>query len=159
MVTLGKWALPAFIVIGLLTAAQTPAGAVPPSGSFTLATKSLPPATDGLVYSAPLTTSDGMPYCSWTVENGHLPKGLQLGLDLGCDGQVVGTPEGDRPGRYPFSIEVFDFIGDSTTARFSITINSGPGPSQPGPLPPLRSTQVARGLKNLRRCGPTGPVT
>lgn len=165
MVTLGKWALLAVVALSLLTPAQAvasatslpaPAGAADVAlprplstqpGPFTLATKSLPAGADGLVYSAPLDTSGGAAYCSWTVDHGSLPTGLQLALGLGCQAQVVGTPEKDRPGRYAFSVEVFDFIGASATARLSITINSSAGTVSTAPSTPAPVTPASQAVK------------
>lgn len=102
---------------------------------LSLTTRYLPAGEDGTAYSAPLGTTGASGYCSWSVVDGNLPKGLQLALDLGCEAQVVGIPEEDRPADYVFRIEVFDLVGGYASSRFSIAIGARPPTTTTLPSP------------------------
>jgi Peptidase A4 family len=105
------------------------------ASALVLRAGALPPAVDGHPYSAALPTRGAMGYCSWDILDGNLPRGLQLGLELGCQAQVVGVPRGDRAGHYAFRVEVYDLVGGEASAPMSIDIapSRGPGPGPPAP--------------------------
>lgn len=81
-----------------------------------ITTASLPDATVGQPYSAPLTTRDGRPG-TWTVVSGALPPGLSI------DGAAIdGTPT--TAGDYPFTIRFTDAYGQHDDRGLAITVNS-----------------------------------
>jgi hypothetical protein len=121
-----------------------------PAATLTLTTRYLPAGTDGAVYSALLGTTGASGYCSWSVVDGKLPRGLQLALTLGCQAQVVGIPEEDSPANYAFRIEVFDLVGGYASSRFSIAIGAPLPTTTSPPAPPTKGPGPAAGHSAAR---------
>jgi len=74
----------------------------PPPAPIILATQ-LPPARQGVAYSARLPATGGTQPQFWSVSQGALPPGLFLDPKTGM---LTGTPQ--RPGRYRFTIMLMD---------------------------------------------------
>ena len=73
---------------------------------LTITTTSLPSATIGSAYSAPLTASNGNPPYKWKLVSGsgRLPRGLKLNKAIGV---ISGTPT-KRSTTATFTVDVFD---------------------------------------------------
>ena len=112
----GTYLLP--VIPGVLTDYGTWSGAVTP---LSITTVSLPAATRGVAYNAPLTATSGTPPYRWK-KFGQLPAGLKVS----SVGVVIGTPSMKlTPGTYSLSVEVLDHARpkDSSTKTFTITIS------------------------------------
>ena len=57
----------------------------------TITTTSLPTATLGAAYSAPITATGGVPPLAWTLASGTLPAGLKLGASNTDTVNITGT--------------------------------------------------------------------
>src|SRR5262245_42370068 len=57
-------------------------------GTLQIVTSSLPDATFGVMYSAPLTASGGTPGYTWSIVSGTLPPGLTLNVTV--NGTAIG---------------------------------------------------------------------
>ncbi len=106
------------------TATATLSIAIRASGSsaspLRVTTTSLPGATVGVWYSAPLAASGGTTPISWTLAGGTLPPGL----DLSSSGEILGTPT--TAGSYGFTLVVVDSSSpqQSASAALSIVVTS-----------------------------------
>jgi hypothetical protein len=89
--------------------------------ALAVTSKTLPAATQGVSYSAPLQASGGIAPYTWSMSSGSLPAGLSL--DPG--GQIVGTPTGH--GTSAFTLQVTDSASTPATAtgQYSFTIYRG----------------------------------
>jgi hypothetical protein len=119
---------------GARQAHSRPAGAGTPA-PFTMAQQALPYGADGVFYSAILATKGGFPACAWFLQ-GSLPHGLQLKTGLTCQAQIVGVPASADQGTYHFEGEVYDNIGRTASASFSIKIRNEPAHRPVGAIPP-----------------------
>ena len=90
---------------------------------LSIITTALPNGTVGVVYSAPLAASGGVPpYSNWTVSSGTLPTGLTLNS---ASGVIGGTPTTISSSPVSFSLTVKDSGGSISPAQtLSITIVS-----------------------------------
>jgi hypothetical protein len=91
-------------------------------GPLAIATASLPAGLAGTNYSAALTASGGtLPY-SWSVVAGSLPAGLQLNS---LTGVISGLAA--KSGSYPFSVQIADATGATSSVGLTLTMNSQTG--------------------------------
>jgi len=98
---------------------------IPASRSFTVviakgvqvATKSLPKAKVGSVYSATLKAAAGRPPYAWSISLGALPPGLVLS----AEGRISGTPA--AAGSYGFTAVAADAAGGRATRSLTIKVN------------------------------------
>ena len=75
---------------------------MPPAGSLTIATVSLPTATAGQIYTQQFTATGGIAPYTWTITSGTIPNGLALS-DVGV---LSGIPT--MSGNFSFVIQVSD---------------------------------------------------
>jgi len=87
-----------------------------------ITTTSLPPAIAGSPYAFSLAAAGGKPPYSWLLVAGDLP----IGLNLGTNGQISGTPAADASWEftYPFDpyISVTDSASNTTASSFSMQL-------------------------------------
>lgn len=117
----------------------TPASSVSPP-QFRIVPGSLPEGADGVFYSTVLSAESGYPACGWFIQ-GPLPDGLQLKGGLTCQAQIFGTPDKTDHGRYRFSVQAYDNIGDEASASLSIDIRE----HLPVPAPARRAASPLPG--------------
>src|SRR6266545_3676151 len=104
-----------------LAAGSVPALAQAPAApKLNITTDSLPGGAVGVRYEASLSARSGTPPLVWTLASGLLPIGLVLGLD----GSLTGTPL--AAGRFSFTIRVTDITFDSDSKGFTITVSAPP---------------------------------
>jgi len=126
--------MPTGVSSGSVTFQVTDAAAVSTSQAITvtvgqpatlaITTATLPGAALGVVYSATLQASGGVPSYTWSVTAGSLPAGLSLS----GAGVISGTPTGAL-GTSNFTVQVTDSQTPtpvSTTANLSITVSTAP---------------------------------
>jgi hypothetical protein len=82
--------------------------------AFAVTTTRLPDVKVNQAYSAALKVSGGLKPYSWILTAGSLP----IGLTLGTDGTISGTPTVDEQSM--FTVKVDDYLNQSATAKFSI---------------------------------------
>jgi hypothetical protein len=97
----------------------------PVSGStfptcLNLSTSAIPTGVYGIAYSYTVAASGGTPPYTWSLNGTSLPAGLTLNTSTGA---ISGTPTTTSAG-YPFTIKLTDSGGQSSTANYSIQINS-----------------------------------
>jgi hypothetical protein len=80
----------------------------------------LPDATQGVPYDFSYTLG-GSPAPAATVVEGTLP----VGIDLGTDGHLTGTPFG-APGSYTFTVAADNIVGPRATQTSTITVQPSP---------------------------------
>ena len=101
---------------------------VNPALKVTLAT--LPAGVVSALYtSTTLAATGGISPYTWTTTAGSLPTGL----NLSTAGVISGTPTASGP--FGFTVKVTDSLGATSTASFSITINSPLSITTTGALP------------------------
>lgn len=121
-----------------------------------ISSTSLPDATVGVAYTAPLAATGGAPPLSWSIVTGTLPAGLSL---TPSSGVISGTPTG-APGSSALTFQVTDASGAIATIKLqwqaSPTLNvsynlyrsqvsGGPYPTKVASTPALTaSEQVPR---------------
>ncbi|OHB69325.1 MAG: hypothetical protein A2W23_03725 [Planctomycetes bacterium RBG_16_43_13] len=88
----------------------------PTVNNLTITTTSLPSGTAGLVYSAALSASGGIPPYTWDIPSG-LPQGLTFNTSTG---EISGTPSLD--GTYNFTTYVTDTNPDTYFKGLTITV-------------------------------------
>jgi putative cell wall-binding protein len=94
----------------------------PPASGPRITTSSLPAADYGQSYRATLEKAgyyQGM-FVLWSVKSGSLPKGLYLNC---LTGVIYGTTKA-AVGTYDFTIECYNFLGQSATKDLSITVKA-----------------------------------
>jgi sugar lactone lactonase YvrE len=89
----------------------------------------LPSGAVGATYSQTLTAGGGTTFYTWSIVSGTLP----LGLRLGGDGTITGTPDSAQTTQ--FTAQVTDVDGPSVTKVFSLAINPPPTITTASPLP------------------------
>jgi uncharacterized repeat protein (TIGR03803 family) len=110
---------------GSYTYALTCGGTVTGTASLTVpammaATTSLPDATVGTAYSAPLSQTNGLAPFHWSVSTGGLPAGITLDAATGI---LSGTPT--QNGVSSFTVQVTDSESIPATASASLSIIVG----------------------------------
>jgi hypothetical protein len=90
-----------------------------------VSTTTLPDATVGNSYSAPLSVTGGFTPYTWSVINGALPTGLTLDASTGA---VSGKPS--AAGASTLTVQVKDADGNTATKSLSITVNAAATPGQ-----------------------------
>ena len=98
------------------------------AGPITVATTTVPMASDDAPYSATLVHKGGGGTKRWTLTTGVMPPGLSLSTG----GVISGTPT--TPGIYRLPVQVVDGAGQ--IGRRALTLNVAP-------LPPARVSRVA----------------
>jgi hypothetical protein len=88
------------------------------NAALTITTTSLPAATAGAAYSAPLASSGGTGTPTWSLLSGSLPNGLTLSPG----GVIGGTPTAAAGS---FTVQALDGAGAKATQVLSITVNAG----------------------------------
>ncbi|MGB9255008.1 MAG: putative Ig domain-containing protein, partial [Candidatus Korobacteraceae bacterium] len=90
------------------------------SGPLTITAATLPTGTVGTAYSYSLPATGGIPPYVWSINSGTLPAGLKLSTK----GTISGTPV--AAGTVSFTVAIIDSeaVPASTTASFSISIQS-----------------------------------
>ncbi len=96
--------------------------------TLTVATTSLPAATQRAQYGAVLSAAAGSPVYTWSVTAGALPAGL--GLDS-TTGVISGVPT--LPGTTSFTVGVTDSAGITATAPLSLTVAAAASTAGAGP--------------------------
>src|SRR5271154_5360832 len=79
-----------------------------------ITTTTVPDATLGAAYTAPITATGGVPPLSWSLSSGTLPKGLTLGSST--TGTVNITGKATVAGVSTFTVTVTDATGASNTS-------------------------------------------
>jgi hypothetical protein len=79
-----------------------------------ITTTSVPDATLGAAYTAPITATGGVPPLAWSLSSGTLPKGLALGSST--TGTVNITGKATVAGAFTFTVTVTDATGASNTS-------------------------------------------
>jgi eukaryotic-like serine/threonine-protein kinase len=113
-----------------VTQAYTLTVNAPPALSITTAT--LPIATDGVAYSATITTSGGAGTFTWTAAN--LPSGLSLSVPTATTALISGTPGAATSSvtsratapRPPVTLTVTDTAGQTVSKQFTLTVSAAP---------------------------------
>jgi len=82
-----------------------------------ITTQTLPSASLGANYTAPLTATGGVAPFSWSVSQGELPPGVSL---VASSGQLSGIPT--VAGTYVFTIRLTDSAGTSATRPFTVVV-------------------------------------
>ncbi len=97
---------PLAITVGSYTSAACNISIAAGSLALSITTTSVPNATVGMSYSAPLAAAGGSPpYKTWTVTSGSLPPGLSLDS---ASGVISGTPTSATGSPFGFSVQVMD---------------------------------------------------
>lgn len=123
------------------------------SSSLTIATTSLPAASQGAAYSAGLAASGGLQPYSWRVQAGALPGGVSLD----AAGTLSGSPS--KTGSFSFTAEVTDSASHSATASLALSVdavNANGKFDGPAELPRV---YIQSALSNTPANGKTLPVT
>lgn len=89
----------------------------------------LPPATIQTAYSQTLNAAGGRPPYTWTSIAGSLP----LGLKLGSDGSLTGTPT--AAGTYHFTVQVTDKTNASVNQQMTLVVAAALTITTPATLP------------------------
>ena len=114
------------------------------SSSIAITTVSLPAATVGALYSAPVSVINGVAPFSFTLNGGSLPSGL----NLSSSGTISGTPNVN--GNFSFTVRVTDAQSGTATANLSIQVNgSGNLTITTTSLPGAQINQLYNALVNV----------
>lgn len=118
-----KWKALPLLGLGLILcvmAAGCSSSSNPAAGPLAITASTLPLGTVGTTYSYSLPATGGIPPYVWSINSGTLPAGLKLS----AKGTISGTPV--AAGMVSFTVAVIDSeaVPASTTANFSITIQS-----------------------------------
>ena len=98
-----------------------------------ITTTTVPDATLGAAYTAPITATGGVPPLSWSLSSGTLPKGLALGSST--TGTVNITGKATVAGVSTFTVTVTDATGASSTSRQLQIVVSSLAFTTTSPLP------------------------
>jgi Putative Ig domain len=79
-----------------------------------ITTTTVPDATLGAAYTAPITATGGVPPLKWSLSSGTLPKGLALGSSTTDTVNITG--KATTAGAYTFTVTVTDATGASNTS-------------------------------------------
>jgi hypothetical protein len=100
----------------------------------TITTTSLPTATLGAAYSAPITATGGVPPLAWTLASGTLPAGLKLGASNTDTVNITGTATTE--GVSVITVTVTDATGAFSTSGPLQIVVSTLAFTTTSPLPP-----------------------
>ncbi len=81
---------------------------------------SLPDGTNGVAYTVTFTATGGQAPYTWSTAGTPLPNGLSLNYNTGV---LSGTPMGNPPGIYDFSIQMTDSTARVVTLNYTIIIH------------------------------------
>jgi len=121
-----------FTVVAMVHDSQSPAASASQQlmltikdAAVSITTGSLPDATFGESYSAPVNATGGDGKFTWSV------SGLPTGLDFSSDGASVtisGTPRPDveLPDKFPVAFTVTDGSGGTASVTLDLTVNNAP---------------------------------
>jgi hypothetical protein len=98
-----------------------------------ITTTTVPDATLGAAYTAPITATGGVPPLSWSLSSGTLPKGLALGSST--TGTVNITGKATVAGVSTFTVTVTDATGASNTSGLLQIVVSSLAFTTTSPLP------------------------
>jgi hypothetical protein len=121
-----------------------------------ITTTTVPDATLGAAYSAPITATGGVPPLSWSLSSGTLPKGLALGSST--TGTVNITGKATVAGVSTFTVTVTDATGASNTSGQLQIVVSSLALTTTSPLPPGTVGVVYPGVQ-FAATGGTPPYT
>jgi hypothetical protein len=79
-----------------------------------ITTTTVPDATLGAAYTAPITATGGVPPLKWSLSSGTLPKGLTLGSSTTDTVNITG--KATTAGAFTFTVTVTDATGASNTS-------------------------------------------
>lgn len=104
-----------------------PLAILPPGGvnPLAIATTSLPVATQGLSYFAPLLATGGVTPYGWSLDS--TSASLPSGLSIAASGSISGTPGNATVGTYPLVLRVEDNAGASATKAVTLTVAPSSG--------------------------------
>ncbi len=86
-------------------------------GQFTITTTTLPGGTVGTAYSQTIATTGGSSPFRWSVADGTLPAGLQIGAETGV---IAGTPT--AAGTSDFTVQATDNNGLQARQQYSLVV-------------------------------------
>jgi hypothetical protein len=121
-----------------------------------ITTTTVPDATLGAAYTAPITATGGVPPLSWSLSSGTLPKGLALGSST--TGTVNITGKATVAGVSTFTVTVTDATGASNTSGQLQIVVSSLALTTTSPLPPGTVGVVYPGVQ-FAATGGTPPYT
>jgi hypothetical protein len=121
-----------------------------------ITTTTVPDATLGAAYTAPITATGGVPPLSWTLSSGTLPNGLALGSST--TGTVNITGKATVAGAFTFTVTVTDATGASSTSGQLQIVVSSLALTTTSPLPPGTVGVVYPGVQ-FAATGGTPPYT
>ena len=98
-----------------------------------ITTTTVPDATLGAAYTAPITATGGVPPLAWSLSSGTLPKGLALGSST--TGTVNITGKATVAGAFAFTVTVTDATGASNTSGTLQIVVSSLAFTTTSPLP------------------------
>ena len=98
-----------------------------------ITTTTVPDATLGAAYTAPITATGGVPPLAWSLSSGTLPKGLALGSST--TGTVNITGKATVAGAFTFTVTVTDATGASNTSGTLQIVVSSLAFTTTSPLP------------------------
>jgi hypothetical protein len=123
---------------------------VPPKPKLTIGPETTTPATVGTPYSLPMTAN--LPEAkSWSISDGALPPGLNIGAS---DGMISGIPT--TAGTYPFTVRAVIDASTSDTKALSITVRAPLTVSAAAPFNDSRVARTEVGVKFASTLLPTG---
>lgn len=94
---------------------------IAPLTPLVISSFSLPDGRQGVAYTAGVSSTGGVPPCSWSVSSGQLPAGVTLNPSTGS---LAGTPTGT--GSFTFSLTVTDSYQPAQSASEVFTIDIHP---------------------------------
>ena len=120
-----------------------------------ITTTTVPDATLGTAYTAPITATGGVPPLKWTLSSGTLPKGLALGSSTTDTVNITGTAT--VAGTFTFTVTVTDATGASSTSGPLQIVVSSLAFTTTSPLPP--ATVGVAYSEQFAATGGTGQLT
>ena len=99
------------------------------SSTLTIATSSLPSATDGTAYSQGLQATGGTPAYTWSITAGNLPAGLTMAATTGV---ISGVPSASGTSSFTATVSDNGSPAQSKSVAVSLTVSLAQLPSGPG---------------------------
>ena len=123
------------------------------TATLTVNPSSLPPGTQGVVYSQTVIASGGTAPYSYSVSSGALPSGLALNA---ASGVITGTPT--TTGQFLFTVEAIDTNGNFGSRSYAVNIGTGGALAvSPASLP--NGTNGTPYSQTVSASGGSGPYT